>query len=429
MYLDPGPVLYRAHECYTLRFAAVAPYRIASGAEYTAKAYAFGGLHMSGGETVSEEDIRAFSGEPLAMERDGNAVTLKLRFPQEDRYMIDIYDDGVLVERHDLYALESDLFASTPYKGDNHIHTRSSDGTESPAYMAAMGRRMGYDYILITDHYAYEPSLEAARELAPLGLEYLVVPGEEVHAPGAVTHIINWGGSEGITQWFKGDPAEYEARVAANLEKVTVPMLPENRTACAATQTVFDRIHEVGGLAVFCHPGWIIGTGLQLPEDCSNWICQNGHFDALELVAGGAYELGNQLQAAWYKDKPAMPILGSADAHRAFTVSDKERLGMGKHTIVFARELTVESLKEAILAGLTVACDGVKCTGPYRLVKYAHFLREAVFPKHDDLARRQGTVMLRYVCGKDLSEADYGQGPDSVRGSVTAYYDTLHARD
>ena len=48
-------------------------------------------------------------------------------------------------ETLEIYALEDDLFGKNAYKGDNHMHTRFSDGKDSPEYMAAAACTNGYD--------------------------------------------------------------------------------------------------------------------------------------------------------------------------------------------------------------------------------------------------------------------------------------------
>ena len=57
------------------------------------------------------------------------------------------------------YSLKKDLYSLRPYKGDFHIHSFRSDGMESPAYVAAAGRRIGLDFIAATAHGRYETSL------------------------------------------------------------------------------------------------------------------------------------------------------------------------------------------------------------------------------------------------------------------------------
>ena len=75
------------------------------------------------------------------------------------------------------------------------MHTRYSDGKEAPAIVCANYRRDGFDFLAITDHGKYFPSLEAidAYENIPTGMK--IFRGEEVHPPGNHIHMVNFGGS------------------------------------------------------------------------------------------------------------------------------------------------------------------------------------------------------------------------------------------
>jgi hypothetical protein len=90
---------------------------------------------------------------------------------------------AVQVGEFRIYALEDDLFTRRPYKGDLHIHSRRSDGQESPAYVAGACRRIGLDFMAVTDHRRYEPSLEAMEAYQDVDTDLRIYPGEEVHRP------------------------------------------------------------------------------------------------------------------------------------------------------------------------------------------------------------------------------------------------------
>jgi predicted metal-dependent phosphoesterase TrpH len=60
-----------------------------------------------------------------------------------------------------------------PLRGDFHVHSRHSDGKEEPAVVCANYRRDGFDFLAITDHRRYFPSLRAieAYKNIPTGLK------------------------------------------------------------------------------------------------------------------------------------------------------------------------------------------------------------------------------------------------------------------
>lgn len=328
----------------------------------------------------------------------GDHLELPLTLPQEDCYACRLLVNDVEVERLELYALEADLFDKTPFKGDNHMHTYMSDGKESPMYMAATACRLGYDYCAITDHSQMEPSLLTRDFYKDTGVDFLVVPGEEVHSPDNPVHLINFGGDESVNDWWRDHEDEYRAAVDEELKTITEPMTEKDRYAAAASQVMFDRIRSVNGVSILCHPQWILANSslFNETEDVTDYLFDHRRFDVLELIAGGAYEDGTQMQISYYHDRETMPIVGSSDVHNIIG----GRLEPGNYTIVFADELSVESIREAIRAGRTVAGNQNKLYGDYRLVKYGYFLLRSYYPTHDAQRGTLGAAMQRLASAR-----------------------------
>lgn len=93
---------------------------------------------------------------PLRVE-DGR-IRVRCRFDGEQEHTLTVGTAEVRV-----YSLEPDLFGFAPWKGDLHLHSDCSDGMEPPAFVAAACRRIGLDFMAVTDHHRYEPSLAAVR--------------------------------------------------------------------------------------------------------------------------------------------------------------------------------------------------------------------------------------------------------------------------
>ena len=387
-------LIFPVRQSVKLVLEPVFPVGVDPNGDYTIRLSPFSGLRKYGlrnsGHLPTTAD-EAFFTQAHPLSPDGNTLTLEVAFPQEDCYICRLYLGETEVDVLELYALEEDLFAKNPYKGDNHMHTRFADGKDSPMYRAAAACRFGYDYCVITDHYRYEPSLMARDFFAPTGIDFLVVPGEEVHSPDNPVHIINWGGHGSVNAWFQQNEAEYRAAVAEELATITEPMTDGDRYAAAACQVIFDRIRKAGGLSILCHPHWIVANGFNEHEDVTDYLADHKRFDVLELIAGGAYEVGTQIQLSYYKSRPTMPIVGSSDSHGCFG----DALEPGNFTVVFADELDPEALKTSIAAGLTVAGNDNKLYGDYRLVKYAYFLQRNYFPEHKKKRNALGAWMVR----------------------------------
>ena len=138
----------------------------------------------------------------------GGGIRVRYSFAIEQEYVLVVEETNKETPRprvfeFRLYALEADLFPRRPYKGDLHMHSSRSDGHESPAYVAASCRKIGLDFMALTDHRQYEPSLEAMRAFAGLPLDLPMYPGEEVHPPDNPVHMVNFGGSFSINALFR----------------------------------------------------------------------------------------------------------------------------------------------------------------------------------------------------------------------------------
>ena len=388
------------------------PVKVDPESQYTLRVLPFSGLKLYGlrdtPQAPTQKDAERFDTE-LPLEKADGALTLEMEFPQEDRYLLTLSIDGQTAQEMQLFALNADLFPLTPFKGDNHMHSCMSDGRESPTYVAAACCKRGYDYCVLTDHYHYEPSIQARDFYAATPVDFLVIPGEEIHSPDNPVHIINLGGRESVNTWYREHEDEYRAAVEKELAAMgDVPMLPEDKYAAAASQVIFDKVKSVDGVAVLCHPHWIRSYGLHEKEDVTDYLFDHRRFDVLELIAGGAYEVGTQLQLSYYHDRSTMPIVGSSDAHGQFGV----KLEPGNFTIVFAEKLTAESIRESIRMGRAVGGNGNKLYGDYRLLRYAYFLMDNYYPAHKDARYALGNSMLRL--------ASSGEGPDSERAQKLA---------
>lgn len=398
-------LIYPVHTDCKMVIEPVFPVIASADVTYEVEIYPYAGLKRYGlrnTDYAPTEADRAFFAARHALDVKDGCLEMNMRFPQEDCYIFRLYVNGQLTDSIEVYALNEDIFNLNPYKGDNHMHTWMSDGKDSPMYMAATSCRKGYDYCVITDHNRYEPSLIARDFYKDTGADFLVIPGEEVHSPDNPVHIINLGGDESVNDWWRNHEDEYRATVDKELQSMTEPMFDNAKYAAAASQVMFERIRKVNGVAVLCHPCWMIWNGYNEAEDVTDYLFDNRRFDALELIAGGAYEDGTQLQISYYKDKPTMPVLGSSDSHSVFGT----RLAPGNFTIVFSEELTVEGIKKAIRIGNTVAGNENKLYGEYRFVKYAYFLQRNFYGMHSAMREQLGNRMLRFASSREEAGED-----------------------
>ncbi len=326
-----------------------------------------------------------------------------------------------------VYSLEADLYATRPYKGDLHIHSCRSDGRESPAYVAGASRRIGLDFMAVTDHRRYEPSIEAQEAFADCPHDLAIYRGEEVHPPDNPVHIINFGGRFSINARF--DTPEYRRDVERLMDRIGT--LPRGVDAYQYASTVwcFDKIREAGGLGLFCHPYWVTGDRYSPSGPLTSHIFDTAPYDAFELIGGfHRHEVeSNVLQCARYHEERArgrvIPVVGVSDAHGC----ERGELFGWYYTIVFAPSVELDDLIAAIKDGLSVAVEALpgetpRAHGPFRLVKYAHFLLREVFPRHDALCYEEGRLMLDYLAGMPDARDTLAQ----FSGRCTCWMESQH---
>ena len=349
---------------------------------------------------------------------DGS-LRVSYQFGSEQEYTLLVGSGPKILAEARLYALDDDLFARRPYKGDIHIHTYHSDGKESPAYVAGAGRRIGLDFMAITDHGKYAPSLEAIRAFDGVPIDLRLYPGEEVHPPDNPVHIINFGGSFSINALFADEAYRREVQAIADTVRADAVRAdavradahsdfpPDmDRYPYASCVWCFEKIREGGGLAVFCHPYWYSRHRYDVTEALTALILDRQPYDALELIGGyHPFEVeSNMLQVARYNDERArgkvIPIVGVSDAHGCET---GELYGW-YYTIVFAPSLELPDLVQSVKALYSVAVEALpgqtsRAHGPFRLAKYAQYLLREILPQHDALCTEEGQLMLAHIAG------------------------------
>ncbi len=344
--------------------------------------------------------------------------------------------DGRLLQLS-VYSVAEDLVGRYPFMGDLHMHTFRSDGRQSPAVVAANYRKHGYDFLAITDHRRYYPSLEAIKAFKDVPTEYTLIPGEEVHLPRVGkdfndVHIVNFGGNYSVNALVDTCPHNKEVGTAKELRSYNGAECPDilseeefdsevndlaktldipadvEKFPYACCVWIFNHIKKAGGLGIFAHPYWISNV-LQVPETLTDLLLERHPFDAFEVLGGERnYEQNGFQTQKYYEDRAKgrnYPIVGSTDSHSSI---NNENAYVAS-TIVFARENTREEIVDSVKKFYSVAIDGIskefRVVGDLRLSRYASFLLQNFFPLHDDLCYEEGRLMKDYACG-DKDAAD-----------------------
>jgi len=373
----------------------------------------------------------------LTVRADGQSLLrFAFTFPREEEYFISVFNGPIEEKplmRESVYALGEDMQGRYPFRGDLHVHSCRSDGREDPAIVCANYRGAGYDFMIMSDHRRYYPSLEARRAFEGVAPSFTLFPGEEVQLPLTDIHIINAGGRYSINALVDGnrnqqergdDPAyrsvdgvcppvlsreEYEWQVR-EIAKADPLGAETPNISYAACVWAFDRIREAGGLGIFCHPYWRRKWGQQVPEKFLSLMMREHPFDAFEVLGGERYFEHNGFQTIRYYEELAkgndLPIVGSTDTHGSTEHNDGAFICS---TIVFAKENTVEALTGAIRERYSLAVDTIskeyRLVGSLRFQKYAAFLINCYYPLHDRCCAIEGEYMRQYAVGEPKAKA------------------------
>ena len=348
---------------------------------------------------------------PLAPENGRIRITAYFEAEQEHTLILEATcnDKKHTVGNFRVYSVKEDLYGLRPYKGDFHMHSHRSDGVESPAYMAGICRRVGLHFMGLSDHRYYAASIEAADAFADVPVDLRIYPAEEVHTPDNPIHILNFGGREGVTEYYRDDETAYREEVAALMESLPPTPPGVNRFHYAACLWASEYIRTRDGMSMLCHPYWITGNRHNVEEPILDLFFENEVFDVLELISGFGYESLNRmdvnaLQVARYLEERAkgrrIAVAGISDTHGA-----ERSDAFGRYyTVCFAPSLDLADLIASMKELRAVAVEAPaghlpRAYGPFRLVKYTQFLLREIFPQHDELCFEEGRLMLQYASG------------------------------
>ncbi len=410
-----------------------------SGEEYTLDIAGCDGGRMSDFPLTSSLNTRK-----IICENGGFKFTHLFESEQEYN-LIFIDKNGETVNIFNVYAVDDDLAGRYPYMGDLHLHSYLSDGNELPEVVCANYRKYGYDFLSITDHRRYYPSLQAIEAYKDCPVELNIVQGEEVHLPpvnGKTNdiHIINFGGEYSINALIDGaavkekgkdlsvravikdnvpdvmTEAEFSAKMEALAEKEDIPENVEKipYTVC---KWIFDEIRNANGLGIFAHPNWRRQYGYHSPEIFTDYMFEKKPFDAFEVLGGESYFEQNGFQTVRYYEECAkghkVPIVGSTDSHSSYYTNKNAFICS---TIVFSpeneRTKLIESIKDYYSVAVDTISEEFRVIGESRLVRYATFLIKKYFPLHDDVCREEGRLMKLYVTG---TEEEREEALNSIR--------------
>lgn len=186
---------------------------------------------------------------------------------------------------------------------DLHVHTcYSYDGLIKPEELIFHAKKAGLNGVAITDHDRIDGALKMAKEMK----DFLIMPGIEISSLDG--HIIG-----------------------LNLQE----LVPKSLTA----EETVDKIHELGGLAIACHPQALlkVSLGKKVSEK----------FDAVEVINASAFPFQRSVKKAQeIASTLKIPKVAGSDAHYA------PEIGSAYTLVDVETELNCDEIFKAIKQGL-----------------------------------------------------------------------------
>lgn len=357
--------------------------------------------------------------EEVKFESEGGKIFADMEFSDEREYVFTFYNRSKVdawraktgptpspAGKASIYALNPDLFATRPYKGDMHMHSTWSDGRQPPEEVGLKCLETGYDFQALSDHRKYEASERLIGVLSKYSTSMACFKAEEVHTTSV--HIHSIGASRSMTLWAEENPEELERLTQEFLKSVPKGIEENERVCIAKTEATWKMIRECGGIAVFNHLYWRQGDRRYVSDAVRDTLLERKNFDAIELAnrlcGSESTDLTEARRIELLEKGIKYPIIGNSDAHRTFQIG-------GSFTIAFSKSKKFVDVKDAILNFRSVVVEtvsriefsndetadpdfkGYRIIGPRRLVALAHFVMRNFYPEHDALCEAEAEIL------------------------------------
>lgn len=276
--------------------------------------------------------------------------------------------------RHEIHF--PDLPGYQTVKCDLHMHTVFSDGLVWPTVRVAETWRQGLDVIAITDHIEHQPHKDdvPTKHNRPY----------ELALDAAKAHGLLLVKAAEITR--DTPPGHFNAVFLKDIKSLD-------------TKEFLDAIHQAndqGAFVFWNHQGW-------KGEEKGRWLevhttmFQNKWFQGMEVCNGDSYYPNAH---KWCLEKN-LTMLGNSDIHdpdlRQTSTSQDHRT----MTLVFVKEKTLPSLKEALLAGRTVVWGKDQLIGRKEWLEPFFGRCIEVTPDHFRSDKSEW-VQIRNLCDADI---------------------------
>ena len=259
-----------------------------------------------------------------------------------------------------------DLPGYVTLKCDFHLHTVFSDGNVWPSVRLTEAYRDGLDAISITDHLEYQPKKDQIPTDHNAAWKLLQKPAIEAN-------LILVHGTE-ITRDMP--PGHLNALFITDANKLV-------------KDSVYDVIEEAvkqGAFIQWNHPGWKSQEPDGIPKlyTIHKQLLKNGWVHGIEIFNDSEY-YPNILE--WCREYK-LAVMANSDEHGIISESYREPAYKNRPmTLVFAKERTAESLKEALFAGRTLAYFGNNIAGQEEYAKPFFYQCISIGKRHHETSK------------------------------------------
>ena len=243
------------------------------------------------------------------------------------------------------------------YKGDFHIHTSYSDGCMTPSGRLTEAWLDGLDIIAITDHYENHSGVKKFLKVtAPYNEDGIPTPYQSTSKVGSVKIDFNAIHEEAAKELEKsGRPMLLikgceMARNAQSHGHFNCLFLKDiNGLYDKDLKVAFRRVHDQGGIVIHNHPGWRRKTTDK--TEFHEEVYKEGLIDGIEVVNGQTFY--PYMVKRCIDEK--LTMFANTDIHSSSYYPRMEPDVFRTMTLVLAKELTENEVKEAILKRRTLA--------------------------------------------------------------------------
>jgi hypothetical protein len=291
----------------------------------------------------------------------------------------------IFAQEHSHTSSKAITFPDVPnyktLKTDFHQHTVFSDGNVWPTIRVSEALRENLDVISLTEHLEYQPHKEDIPH-PDRNRSFELALAEAKDHDLLIIH-----GSE-IT---RGAPMGHNNAIFIQ---------DANKLLHDKAETVFGEAKKQGAFVFWNHPAWYPQSpkGNPILSDFQKERIKNGELQGIEVINMGDYAEESLALAL----ENNLTIMGTSDIHGLIDWDYTEKGHNRPITLVFAKEKTAESVKEALFAGRTVAVYNSLLVGKKEnllpLLKACISIEEATYINKTSILK----VTLKNLSSSDL---------------------------